>query len=123
MWEEWDACVAEVADEEGKYLEREADWEPPYFDDTVLLEDLEQLAQQILPLLPTAYEHEFSLQIHFADAIATLPAEIAVALPDWIEPINARLYLEYHLTTCLLQWQWLEAQNRLSRICRDNSSL
>ncbi|MGK7949611.1 MAG: hypothetical protein AB4368_12670 [Xenococcaceae cyanobacterium] len=32
LWGEWDQIVWSATEEEGKYLEQEEHWEPPYFD-------------------------------------------------------------------------------------------
>jgi hypothetical protein len=111
LWGQWHDIVSEATDEEGKYIEQEAHWEPPYFNDSALVEDLEALAEQMLPLLPTAYEHEFSPKADFAQTLEEMAAEIEDALPEWIQSVNEGFYLESSLTTCLLQWQWLQAQD------------
>jgi hypothetical protein len=41
LWEQWNDIASEATDEEGKYIEQEEHWEPPYFDDNTLVEDLE----------------------------------------------------------------------------------
>jgi hypothetical protein len=72
---------------------------------------LEALAVQMLPLLPTAYEHDFSPNTDFAQTLEEMAAEITDALPEWIQLANEGFYLESCLTTCLLEWQWLKAQD------------
>ena len=42
LWERWNSHVCEVGDEEGDYVIKDADWEPPYFDPTALADDLEK---------------------------------------------------------------------------------
>lgn len=110
LWKKWNNIVSVATDEEGKYIEQEVDWEPPYFDDGALIEDLEAIAKQMLPLLPIAYEHEFSPHPDFAKALGEMAEEITDALPEWILLVNEGFYLENYLTTCLLEWQWLKAQ-------------
>jgi len=110
LWKKWNEIVSEATDEEGKYIGQEEHWEPPYFDDGVLIEDLEAIAKQMLPLLPTAYEHEFSPHPDFAEALGEMAEEITDALPEWILLVNEGFYLENYLTTCLLEGQWLKAQ-------------
>ncbi len=110
LWGQWHDLVSEATDEEGKYIEQEEHWEPPYFDDSALVEDLEALAEQMLPLLPTAHEHEFSPHTGFAQILEEMAGEIEDVLPEWIQSVNEGFYLESSLTTCLLQWEWLKAQ-------------
>jgi hypothetical protein len=43
LWGRWNSHVCEVGDEEGEYVFKDNDWEPPYFDPTALAEDLEQI--------------------------------------------------------------------------------
>ncbi len=111
LWEQWNDIASEATDEEGRYIEQEEHWEPPYFDDNTLVEDLEALAEKMLPLLSTAYEHNFSPNADFAQTLEEMAAEIIDALPEWIQLANEGFYLESSLTTCVLQWQWLKAQD------------
>jgi hypothetical protein len=111
LWKQWNDIASEATDEEGKYIQQEEHWEPPYFDDNTLVDDLEALAEQMLPLLSTAYEHNFSPNADFAQTLEEMAAEIIDALPEWIQLANEGLYLESSLTTCLLEWQWLKAQD------------
>jgi hypothetical protein len=111
LWRQWNDIVSEATDEEGKYIEQEADWEPPYFNDSAFLEDLEAIAKQMLPLLSTAYESEFSPNVDFAQILTKVAEEITVSLPEWISSFNEGFYLESSLTNCLLRWEWLKAQD------------
>ena len=111
LWGQWNDIVSEATDEEGKYIEQEADWEPPYFNDSAFLEDLEAIAKQMLPLLSTAYESEFSSNVDFAQILTEVAEEIMASLPEWISSFNEGFYLESSLTNCLLRWEWLKAQD------------
>ena len=111
LWGQWNDIVSEATDEEGKYIEQEADWEPPYFNDSAFLEDLEAIAKQMLPLLSTAYESEFSPNVDFAQILTEVAEEITASLPEWISSFNEGFYLESPLTNCLLRWEWLKAQD------------
>src|SRR5712691_7901457 len=59
LWQEWDHIVAEAAQEDGNYIVRERPWEEPYFDSTTFVRDLERVAQQMQPMLRTAFELVF----------------------------------------------------------------
>ena len=111
LWRKWNNIVSEATDEEGKYIEQEADWEPPYFNDSDFVEDLDAIAKQMLPLLSTAYESEFSPNVDFAQILTEVAEEITASLPEWISSFNEGLYLESSLTNCLLRWEWLKAQD------------
>ena len=60
LWQEWNEIVWEASQEEGKYIVQEVDWEPPYFDNYTIVEDLEKVAQKMQPLVKTAFEHGFT---------------------------------------------------------------
>jgi hypothetical protein len=111
LWREWDDIVSEASEEGGKYIIQEADWEPPYFDATTFSEDLERVAAQMRSLLQTAFEHGFTPDHGFVSALLEAESAISEGLEDWME-ITDGLYLEHHLTHCLLQWEWLVAQEQ-----------
>jgi len=111
LWSEWDDIVSEASEEAGKYVVQEADWEPPYFDATTFSEDLERVAAQMRSLIQSAFEHEFAPNHGFVSALLEAESEISSGLEDWME-ITDGLYLEHHLTDCLLQWEWLVAQEQ-----------
>jgi hypothetical protein len=106
LWQEWDKVVREAAQEEGDYITQEAHWEPPYFDETGFITDLEEIARKMRPLVQAAVEHSFSPGIGFAEALATAEEDVVAALPEWI--YLEGLSLEENLTTCLLEWEWLQ---------------
>jgi hypothetical protein len=111
LWREWDAIICEASEEEGKYIVREADWEEPYFDATTFIEDLESVANKMQPLIQTAFEHEFSPEPDFVTALLEAETDITSGIPDWME-ITDGLYLEQHLTDCVLAGEWLNIQEQ-----------
>jgi hypothetical protein len=111
LWQEWDTVVCEAAEEEGKYIVREADWEEPYFDTTTFIEDLEIVANKMQPLIQIAFEHEFSPEPDFVTALLDAETDVASGIPDWME-ITDGLYLEQHLTRCVLTGEWLNIQGQ-----------
>lgn len=111
LWQAWNDIVSEASEEGGKYIVQEADWEPPYFGATTFSEDLESVAAQMQPLLQTAFEHEFTPDRGFVPALLEAESAIAEGLEDWME-VTDGLYLENHLTYCLLQWDWFVAQEQ-----------
>ncbi|WP_019502349.1 hypothetical protein [Pseudanabaena sp. PCC 6802] len=111
LWQDWDAIVEEAAQEEGKYIVQEEHWEPPYFDATTFNEDLEKLADKMLPMVQIAFEHGFTPDRSFVAALLDAEADILTSIPDWME-ITDGIYLERQLTHCALQWEWLTIQQQ-----------
>jgi hypothetical protein len=111
LWREWDKIVSEASEEEGKYIVREAEWEQPYFDTTTFIEDLESIAQKMQPLIQTAFEHDFVPEPDFVTALLDAETDAASGIPDWME-ITDGLYLEQHLTDCVLEGEWLNIRHQ-----------
>lgn len=109
-WQEWDRIVIEAAAEDGTYMIQEEHWEPPYFDGTAFVDDLEKVAEKMRPLLETAFQNQFAPELSFAEALLDAEQEIAAAMPEWNE-IHEGFYLEKHLSDCLLHGQWLQIQD------------
>ena len=105
LWGEWNDIVAEASEEDGEYIVQDHHWEPPYFDETAVIEDLEKIAQKIRPLIPHAIKRSFSPDEGFAEALAMMGEEISAGMPEWI--YMEGFHLEENLTICLLEWEWL----------------
>jgi len=108
LWQEWDRIVGEATDEDGAYMTQEEHWEPPYFDETAFVADLEQVAKTMRPLLQNAFQHQFSPGISFVEALAEAEDDISAAMPEWI--YFEGFGLEENLTFCLLEWEWLTSK-------------
>ncbi|MUG97203.1 hypothetical protein F7734_34675 [Scytonema sp. UIC 10036] len=109
LWQEWNEIIYEAAEEEGRYIEQEASWEQPYFDTYTLVEDLEQVAAQMQPLIHTAFKHGFTPDNDFASALLEAESEISNGIPEWMHIEGFEL--EKHLTACFLEWEWLTIQD------------
>lgn len=109
LWQQWDEIVAEAAQEEGRYIVQERHWESPYFDSSTFVNDLEQVAAQLRPLLQVAFDNAFHPVRGFGEALLEADAEIKAAIPEWIY-LDDGYVLEEHVTTCLLEWEWLQVQ-------------
>jgi len=109
LWNAWDDIVSEASEEGSKYIVQEAHWEPPYFDTTTFIEDLEAVAAKMRSLLQTAFEHEFLPDHGFVLALQEAESAVLEGLEDWMT-LDDGLFLEHHVTDCLLQWEWLVAQ-------------
>lgn len=113
LWQAWDRIVSDASEENGEYLIQEHEWEPPYFDTTAFSQDLETVAAQMRSLLQTAFEHDFLPNRGFIPALLEAESAILEGLEEWTEmEWDDGLYLENHLTDCLLQWEWFVAQKQ-----------
>jgi hypothetical protein len=111
LWQEWEAIIWEASDEEGQYIEQEAHWEPPYFDNYTFAEDLDKVAEKMQPLIQVAFENGFTPDRGFAPALLEAEAVICGGIPDWME-IADGIELGNHVTQCLLRWEFLTAQQQ-----------
>lgn len=110
LWDEWDGIVDEAAQEDGEYMIQDEHWEPPYFDPSAFIYDLEQVAARMRPLVRSAVQHNFSPDLGFADALSIAEDEISAGMPEWIH-LDEGFYLEENLTFCLLEWEWLKCRD------------
>ena len=115
LWQAWDHIVAEAAQEDGTYIVRERPWEEPYFDSTTFVRDLERVAQQMQPMLRTAFENECIPATSFIDALLEADADIRAALPEWMY-LDDGYDVDEHVTACLLEWEWLQVQEDTSDV-------
>lgn len=108
-WQAWDDLIAVASEEEGKYIVQEARWEEPYFESYSFAEDLDAIAEQLQPLIPTAIKHQFTPNQGFIVALQEAESEIMSGIPEWMEIVDG-ISLGQHATTCLLMWEWQIAQ-------------
>ncbi|MEO1560020.1 MAG: hypothetical protein AAFS12_10475 [Cyanobacteria bacterium J06632_19] len=111
LWQEWNEITEEASQEDGRYIAQEVDWEPPYFDAYTMVEDLEKVAQNMQPLIETAFENQFIPDDSFAAILFEMESEIPNGIPDWMD-IDDGIYLEENITNCFLQWEWLVAKSK-----------
>ncbi len=111
LWREWNEIISEASQEEGKYIVQERHWEEPYFDNYTLVEDLEAIAKQMKSLVKTAFDNNFSNDDGFAVSLLSAESDISDGIPDWME-IHDGIHLEGAITHCLLEWEWLLAQEQ-----------
>ncbi len=109
LWQEWNDIIDEAAQEEGKYIAQEARWEEPYFDNCAFVEDLEEVAERMKPLVKSAFKNDFNHDDGFALPLLDAESEISNGIPDWMD-IHNGIPLEPATTNCLLQWEWLSVQ-------------
>ena len=106
-WDEWEACVAESGDEDGRYVVREHHWEEPYLDGSSLAQDLEPIAARMRKILERVMDEGRAPEFSFLTAIKDLDAEIGSGLPEWMDPSSGDgCPLGPEVTGCLLEWEW-----------------
>jgi len=108
-WQDWDACIAETADEGGKYVLQEHHWEPPYLDKSAFAEDLEPIAARIHVLLPQVFDRNLAPDFGFADALRATAEEVGGS-SEYIEDSGEGLAFGPKVTRCLLEWEWKRAR-------------
>ena len=97
----WWTLVYELNDEDGPYVVQDRDWEPPYLDVRQISDDIEEIAVELLPLLPRAAEH----QLADKDALQTLcrdMSEQVSCLDDYI--CDDAICLGAVVTQCVVLW-------------------
>jgi hypothetical protein len=112
-WREWDARIAETADEGGKYTYQENRWEAPYLDNSAFSEDLEPIAARLQSILPIVLEKNLAPRFNFAQALLNTAEEIG-GNSEYIEDSGEGLSFGPKVTRCLLDWEWRQSR-------RDNS--
>jgi hypothetical protein len=106
-WDDWEACVAESADEDGRYVVREHHREEPYLDGSSLAQDLEPIGARMRKVLERVMDEGLAPEFSFLAAIKDLDAEIGSGLPEWMDPSSGDgCLLGPEVTECLLEWEW-----------------
>jgi hypothetical protein len=109
LWGEWNTILSEVSEEDGKYIVQEVSWEEPYFDNYTFMEDLENIATQLLPLISIAIENNFDPKGKFIEELTDVEVAVVDSIPDWMGSVED-LDVQHNLTHCVLQWEYLWAQ-------------
>ena len=109
-WKKWDAVVLEAGQDDGKYVEQEAHWEPPYLDLTGVATDLETVASRMRPLISRVVTEQIDPEFRFTEALEALDAELS-APPDGVEPGGESCGLGPEATGGLLEYEWALAQH------------
>ena len=107
-WGRFNICLFELGEEEGKYVDQEEEWEPPYFDGYTLSEDLDEISQDILPLLERAHGLGLEADGFFEEEFCEIEHGIR-GYPDWMGAEHSDCVLGPVTTKCFLRWEWLTA--------------
>ncbi len=100
----------ELGDEEGEYVSQEHHWECPEFDAYQFSYDLEEIFQQILPMLDKAFE----LKLEDKDFFLNLMKEIKNGIdsyPEWMGAEYSEFEIEKSGAECFLKWNWLNRES------------
>jgi hypothetical protein len=109
LWSEWAAVVDETGRVEGKYIQQEERWDPPYLDTTAISEDLDSIAARMRPMIVPIIQQEIDPDFSFSEAIEELDRDLGKGLHEWLEPPDDSC-LGREVTLCLLEWEWTVAQ-------------
>lgn len=108
LWSEWEEIALEVGDEEGKYVYQEHHWEHPYFDGETLSDDLDKIAEKMLPRLERIHTLGEANENIFLAGLQRIESGINT-LPEWLGADQDSLELGQATTQCILKWEWLIA--------------
>ena len=110
LWERWNDNLYELGDEHGKYAIQEEEWEPPYFDGSLLADDLEPIAQEMVSLIDEIYDLIDEPDL-FYEVMDDMSSEI-LSYPEWmgVEEYEGCTLGEYS-TLCVLKWLWLSSKD------------
>lgn len=110
LWQEWAQVVSESGDEEGKYVQQDAEWEAPYLVPTAIAADLDEIAGRMQGLIPLVIGQSIAPGFSFADALREMNDGLYAGLPEWINEGDDSCYLGPKTTACLIEWEWTLAR-------------
>jgi hypothetical protein len=111
LWQEWEEVVGETGDEHGRYVEQDAEWEPPYVLTSSIATDLDAIAKRVRSLMPRVLAEDIAPDFSFAEAIRDMDKALFASLPDWMDAASEdSCYLGAETTTCLIEWEWTVAR-------------
>ena len=101
--------IFELGYEEGDYVAKEHDWEPPDFDTFEFTNDIEECTEDLLPLLDRAAE----LNLADKDLFFKICDEITEGLESYPEYIYTEegVSFEKTATECVLKWTDLQSED------------
>jgi hypothetical protein len=108
LWAEWNECIDESGYEEGRYVHQDAHWEPPYFDRSGVVDDLEGIAKRMRELIGRLWDDGLDPKRSFLEEVSEAANCIGDGLPEWFTEEGS--YFGPQVTGCLLEWEWRAAQ-------------
>ena len=109
LWSEWNDCIFEAEDEDGKYVHQDAHWEPPFFDSSEVASDLEEIAKRMYEFIDRVWVDDLAPDLSFIEELREAAASIGSGLPEWFDPPEG-IYFGTQVTRCLLEWEWRRAR-------------
>ncbi len=110
LWESWADPVAEVGDEEGRYVNHEEHWHPPYFDPSALADDLEEAADKLAEWIDRAFSLVAEPDL-FLESLEEINLNMQ-SFPEWFQPVDDDFVLGPRASSCVLRWTWLGLANQ-----------
>jgi hypothetical protein len=98
--------VSESGEEEGKYVQQDAEWEAPYLVPTSIATDLDAIATRMLGLIPLVIAQNIAPGFSFANAVREMNDDLYAGLPEWTNEGDDTCYLGPEATACLIDWEW-----------------
>ncbi len=106
-WASWHECIDEADLEDGRYVERDHHWNPPWFDSHSLSADLDRIADRMAPLLERVLEGDLDPGFSMLETVAESLEELGDGLPEWFGTIDGEGLVCGSVTTCILRWERL----------------
>lgn len=113
-WSAWDECIAASGDEHGRFVVQDKEWEAPYLATEMLSGELDQVAEQIRPLLARVLADDLDSGFSFSSVIRDAADSIGAGLPEWMDGSWDDFAFGPEVTWCLLDGELAAA--RRSRV-------
>ncbi|MBI5548077.1 MAG: hypothetical protein HY901_29710 [Deltaproteobacteria bacterium] len=106
LWGEWGECLEESGSEEGRYVHQDAHWEPPYFDRSGVMDDLEGIAKRMRAIMERVWAERLDPKRSFVEEVREAANEIGAGPSEYFDGEGSDFGPQ--VTGCLLQWeQWV----------------
>jgi hypothetical protein len=109
LWSSWVDHIAEVGEEEGRYVNQDEHWHPPYFHQGALADDLDKVAVQLSKWIDAAFPLVGEPDL-FLQSMEELRTNIK-SYPEWFQTFDEDFCLGPQASFCLLRWTWLGLAN------------
>lgn len=109
-WSDWDECIATSGDEHGRFVVQDKEWEAPYLATEMLSGELDQVAEQIRPLLARVLADDLDPGFSFSSVMRGAADAIGAGLPEWMDGSWDDFAFGPEVTWCLLDAEWATAR-------------